>query len=431
MTIIRPEPRVAIPATTLLRPGLGQRLLAIAVPFLLAVGLPNEWFFNRELGDTRSGGGLTLVALVALTGMAWAILLPRLEISLRAIRLEPLIPLFVGGALLSTFWSGRPSATLQASVELVLVLLLAWWAVAVFDLDEILLYTSLALAAVSAISLAFVVALPQFGVSSGGWTGLAGNRNGLGRLAVLTVLHSLLAMQIYPRFRTAWLASAALGGLLVFGSTSKTSLLGLGGIVACVAIARAFRSRKTLFGAVGVSLVTTVGSIVGFATANLGFITTWLDRDVTFSGRTVLWRSSFGAFLERPFFGWGWEGFWHGYFSPAHDVLLENTWGPPHSHNALLEYGITLGIPGALVGGAILWRAVLRSTRVIAIDHSPAALFPFTIGVFAFVFSMTEFGVISRTVFFYCLIIATLSAERILKTATSPSRPLAVPNSPR
>lgn len=406
------EPRTRQIETPMLRPGLGQRLLAMSIPFVLAVGLPIEWF--TPAGDERNTGGLTFATIAALVGLGWAVLLPRLDVAFRAVRLEPLAPAFVALAVMSVFWSAWPSATVQSSAGLIVVMLAGWWAVALFDLDELLAYTALALGVACLLSLAFVFGLPQFGDSATGWTGLTNNRNGLGRLATLSLLHSLLAIQVFPRFRLFWLSMSVLACTAVIGSTSRTSLLGLIGVCFCVLVARAFRARRTLFGAVALALATTVTSIVVIATTNLPFVADLLGRDVTLTGRTLLWRSTFEVYLERPLLGWGWDGVWHGYFSPSRSVLLTNTWDPPHAHNAVLEYALTLGIPGFLIGTTILVKVVLRSTRVIERDHSAAALYPLTVGVFSFVFSMTEFGVISRSVFFYCLIIAMLSGARIL-----------------
>ena len=220
-----------------------------------------------------------------------------------------------------------------------------------------------------------------------------------------------VATRVDRRRRVLWLGALALAVVLLLQSESRTSLATAAMGVVLLIMYQAFRSRKTLFGAVllvGSTLV--VGTVV-FVISNLEFITEAANRDTTLSGRVPLWGSIIPTIGERPILGVGWSGFWNGWFSPAHDIWLEHRWEPPSGHNQFLDFGLQLGIIGALVGVAMFARAIWRGAFVAQFIPGIYGLWPLGVVSIATVYSITE-TLIARSVFWLVTMIALLVIDQ-------------------
>jgi O-antigen ligase len=114
---------------------------------------------------------------------------------------------------------------------------------------------------------------------------------------------------------------------------------------------------------------------------------------IKFSGihRLLIWRFAADRIAERPLLGWGMDASrelpgGHEDFSktlPEADIGMAMQAMPLHPHNAILQWQVELGLPGTLLGLAIvlwgLWRAgfkaqLERRSRAAALAWSASAL---------------------------------------------------------
>lgn len=100
-------------------------------------------------------------------------------------------------------------------------------------------------------------------------------------------------------------------------------------------------------------------------------ITQLIGRDLTFSGRTILWSQALDIIASHPFAGIGFT------FSP--DLLL-NGWSASHPHNATLEIALFYGIGAVAI--AVLTLALCADSLKSASLQSASQIL--TITVFAF-----------------------------------------------
>ncbi len=398
----------------LTRPGSVERVYVVVTMFLLAYSLPNEWFTeavpafidpqaaaatNASQGPlpTLVFGGLFAFALLQMTGNT--------HVVARLLRRERLLPLFVSMAVLSTLWAVDPGITGRRSVAFALTTAFGYYLAMRFDVNEIIRYAGLALALGTILNVAWIEVLPQYGVTPdiasfgddvGAWKGIFPQKNSLGIYSVLAVLTFLILARSHRRFRTFYYPLALVNVWLVLGSQSKTSLVSAAGLAVMLVVYLAFRARKTLFGAVAVTMTTvTIGSTL-IVTLQLRQIAELLGRDVTLTGRTALWESLIPEIMHRPWLGVGWSGYWNGWDSPSHEILIEHAWLPPHAHSAMLDYALQLGIIGAGLFLALFVRSVIRATRHIQFDRSAIGLWPLAFLSFTLMFSVTESGFLGR-----------------------------------
>ncbi len=438
MTVVSGQPTVTVEQRRAQRvsavaagaPGLALRVLAVVYGVFLAYDFPTVWFQPPSQGSGNvssavESDGLIGPALVLLAGLAAMSVLGNLVGLYRIAAIEPIIPAIIGLAFLSTFWSEVPQETFTQAVALAVTAFYGYWLVAIFRPLEILTVLAAVMAIGTFLHLGFALAIPQYGQApAGSWVGVMLHENPLGRITALAILVFLLVYACFPTMRIVALAFIGLNLVVLWFSTSKTALVTVGAMAGCLVVFRMFRARKTLYGAVAVSIAGTAVFLMAFVTANLDFVTDALDKDVTLSGRTILWDLSIRAALERPLTGYGWFGFWTGSFGPSHDVLDFNPgWTPPHSHNGFLELFLAFGVTGLLLGLALYLRLFVRGARVVGTFRTPLGLFPLTFTTFAFFFSLTEFGAISRSIFFSLLVIVASLAGLYGRDVVDESEP--------
>ena len=128
-------------------------------------------------------------------------------------------------------------------------------------------------------------------------------------------------------------------------------------------------------------LISLVGSAVftiAFATANIALLAKWLDKDVTLTGRVPLWENLLPIAFERPLTGWGYGATFDGFFSPVHEVWIQNVWNPTHAHNALLQIWLEMGIVGRRAFLVFYLRAVSERSRSWPSCPAPSASGPWS-----------------------------------------------------
>ncbi len=427
----RPHRRIGVQTSITLR------IVAVVVFFVLAYDLPMSWFSTSTVvydAPATAQGYVGAVLFVA-TFVALVSTIDRLGLYLGLLKQEPLVPAFVALAVGSVLWSNDPGQTLRFSLTLVLIVVLAYWLLIQFRLREILFLICVTMAIGVVINYVFIFALPRYGVTPSGWSGFFVNKNALARSAVYASLHFILAAGVFRRSRPIWIVFAVLALAQVIGSRGGTAYATMPMLIGLLIVFRLFRARKTLYGAVAISYFASSALMVLLVTANLGFISGLLGKDVTLTGRTILWRISWDVGLDHRWLGTGWGAFWQGWFSPSHEILRAVTWSPPHAHNALLDYFLVLGVGGVALAVALCVRYIVRAARAVRYRPGTLGLWPLTYAAFAVLYSITEFGVISRDLNFLTLVLLAtvvggeskqaLAAERE-RTVVTPSPPAAV-----
>ena len=189
------------------------------------------------------------------------------------------------------------------------------------------------------------------------WTGVARQKNELGRLCMVCIF--FLVIVAYERWRErkqpaerrqAWADyfMIAVGLYLLIGSHSETSLTTLMIGAAIFLGLQWFKKRSRplsilqactiLFVVYGASLPFLGGSPAAMFTSALG-------RDTTLTGRTEVWADVIPAWEKRPLFGYGIESFWTDARRKLYDI--------PNAHNGYLD--IMLGFGEVGLGIYVVW----------------------------------------------------------------------------
>ncbi|MDJ0690123.1 MAG: O-antigen ligase [Xenococcaceae cyanobacterium MO_188.B32] len=299
-------------------------------------------------------GLLMLVYLITFT-----LLILRWRKVLAVIIKDRYISIYLGIVLLSYFWSDFPQDTLKYGLSGVGCTAFGLYLATRYTPKEQIkiLFWTFALMLISSILMA--IAIPQYGFMSGAHEGaLRGiftHKNGFGQKMILGVLIFLITALDRRNKNNSWLPwlYVFISIVLIVLSQSGNALLGLVIMLTLFFIARIFRSRYEIM----------ISAFLACAIVGLMAIT-WLaghedvffaaiGEDATLTGRTVIWQYVWDQIQQRPWLGYGYQGFWHdldgasAYVNLAFGPYGKN--GIPHSHNGFLEILLATGFLGLSV----------------------------------------------------------------------------------
>ncbi len=389
-------------------------MVATFAIFILAYAVPTTWFRSYEGTFVASlpSDPITQLAFIGCYGFLLSRLHGNEKQFIKALRVEPLLFAWVFYFLLSAVWSEAPARTVEISIIFLLTTLVGYYLFIRFELEEVLWMIMWVSIVGVAVNLVFCLALPVYGVTSAGWSGVQTDKNSLGRSSVFELINLLMAARLFKRFRVICYLSAAGSIYLMFGSTSGTSLGGGIALIGFMVLFQAFRGRKTLYGAVAVGYFTAVVVGIYVGLTQLEIVAGIVGKDVSLTGRTRLWELVIAEIPQRFWFGSGAGAFWTDWFGPAHEVWITFGSRLPHAHNAVLEYMLELGIIGTSLFMFMFVRAVIRATRYVRAVPGVIGLWPLTILTYTLLYSITEVGVQGRNMFWVAFILAVLTVAR-------------------
>lgn len=299
--------------------------------------------------------------LVEFPGAVSSVLLPAAGVGILVVtptdrlrRLPVSLPLlaYVAWAFLSVTWTESPPSTLfslRADVLPMLVVVLVAGTIPVPRLVRVVLGASVGVVAwsvVTSLVLPMSRAVPlddQLG-DQVGFRGTFGHKNFLGVVAVLTLAMALPLARV--RYRRLLL------GLLIVGIVGTRSATAGGGLLAVafvwawmVAIekGRSQRDRRALLFASVCSVAIGIPLVLGLLPTLLNLY----DKDITFSGRTIIWAESMIAWSAQPWHGYGFAGVWTEVPTGlTYDLWRHIGFQAGHAHNAVVATLLELGVVG-------------------------------------------------------------------------------------
>lgn len=305
--------------------------------------------------------------LLVLFGMGVLLLTPRDRLGHLPIVWSAMA--FIGWNMASRAWSEIPIATNDLILVQLVPLLVTALVVGTIPLKVAIRTLLAVMVAVAAWTLLISLVLPTARAavfSSGpdgnqpGFRGTFGHKNDMGVFAVYALCIVL------PFFRTAarrWVILLCVG--LVISTRSATAASGLMTVafawfwIAAIDNQKSPRERQFL----GVVSVTSAFAgillTIGAMPALLGLY----QKDLTFSGRTLIWAETLVSWRRKPIQGYGYGGVWWDGRSPVTmDLQQRIGFGAAHAHNGVIEVLVTVGLVGLALLLFFLYRLVRLST---------------------------------------------------------------------
>ncbi len=319
-------------------------------------------------------------------------------------------------ACLSALWSDAPSVSAYHGFQLAMTILIAL-SFAMF-VPRLLFLQMLwvALFAASLGCMAYVVLEPGRAYSMFGEAkGIFPHKNVLGSLMGLQIL-TALCLFLHGWRRISMVASLGLAVLLLILSKAGTPLICLAVALSLLPFALLYRSGRHALG-LGIGAMSLIAAamlsvimIAGVDPAEvlLGSI----GKDQTLTGRTILWQFGWQTFVENPFLGLGFKGYWEGNLSTAfylRYVTGQDLW---FFHNNFLETAVAFGVIGPVLLAAGIAVALYRTVRGFLADGSFIPLWGVFLVVMLLIFAQAENPFFVNHGIFQFLIIVAATMKR-------------------
>ena len=427
--------RIARPAHTAKLPTLATAAIWLLVTIHVVPDSLIEGSSNAGPGMATQGTMLIQLIWIILLAVGLAVVVPRLSALLQILRAaNSLLWVFYLLAAASVLWSIDPPMTAKRVIRLGIVaitggaLAVSPWAPTHFQ--RILRPTITILLAGSVL---FVLLAPGIAIESstsfsmlGAWRGLTIHKNALGSVAAIGGIlwwHAWLTRET-PRWQAV--LGGAVSGLCLLNSRSSTSLMAAA--FAGLFLLLLLRSPRGLRRQVPYLVGSFVAALMIYSLAVLNLIpgsslllspiTSVTGKDLTFSGRTLIWEIIDNHIAQRPWLGSGYGAYWvEEPNSPSMEMVARLHFYPTEGHNGYLDIINDLGIVGGacLLGYLVVF--LLQGLRIFSVDRSQGALY-LTLLLMMMLANLSEsrwFNVLDYS--FLIMTIATLMMARQLADA--------------
>lgn len=271
-------------------------------------------------------------------------------------------------AVVSVAWALRGTASAIDSVQLVLTTLTAIALVRALPPDLAMRHIAYNLMALMLLSLVWVYLIPSLGrMQTSEFSNLANkpqgvfsHKNRYAELAAIGMLCVLATRDVITRRQRLIFFIASLVGLVISDSASKTVAVG----VTIVLLATWRLANHTRMSRLQWVLLGVFVAAFGLISVPLAIdaAISFLGKDLTLSGRTLIWSHAFDMIEQRPLLGYGANSIWGSFIGTIETFA---NYRPPHSHNLYIETLLRFGI----IGLAVLIFGLLRLMTQLIITN--------------------------------------------------------------
>jgi exopolysaccharide production protein ExoQ len=245
--------------------------------------------------------------------------------------------------------------------------------------------------------------------------GFTGSKNQMA-LAGFTLFLSAMAtfmLRQTPRLIRLAAGSGMLLGLVVLLMTKSASALVLGAVCGPGLIGVYLTQRMTpaarasIFIVVALITIPLVFLAPEIEAAINDFLYNSMGKDLTLTGRTVLWEQALLLIAQKPVEGLGYYAFWLGDSFEAQIILFNNGIGDGrafHFHNTYLQMAVDTGIVGAATFAAAMAAILFGGIRKYLLHPTTATSYTLVMFLGIAVLSFTEqvlAPMLPRTLFLY------------------------------
>lgn len=320
----------------------------------------------------------------------------------------------------SILWSVKPDETMSGSIGMIGTVLFGIYLASRFSLEKQLSLFCWTFGIIVALSWVFIVALPKYGimaaVHAGSLRGVFTHKNGLGKAMVLsTALYILQTRHLWGRSRWTWLGIAG-SFSLILGSTSGGALLNSIMVVFALFFLQIFNFRAKYLILASIVLAIAIATVGVWYSDLSVMVLEALGKDATLTGRGDIWPYAMVKILERPWLGYGFNGFWHGENGESIFMIRALRWNLPNSHNGYLDYLLQLGFLGLIPFCLALWNTFVKGAMLLRDHFKWSHTWPIAFLIYLIIINLTETDLLSQNnvtwVFFTTAVLSTAAEFR-------------------
>ncbi|MGM9506514.1 O-antigen ligase family protein [Larkinella sp. GY13] len=298
-------------------------------------------------------------------------------------------------AVLSIVWSQAPEVTSRRLVSFIASLLYAFYISEYFKQQNILKLFFYLTCMIVISSYIMIILVPEHGIATGvhqgAWQGVYFHKNGLGRIAGLCLISTIL---YYKQVSGNKFFIAVIGILclilLMMSKSTTTQIAFLVMLPAYIVLNWAYKnyqkSRLVILIIVGIIVTQFLISFIieGSETAYSA-----IGKDDSFTGRLPLWVMLIDYINQSPMVGYGYSAFWIPKFL-SKTLWVDSDWNPEQGHNGFIDITLELGLIGLTLFSVVLLKAYKRSLNFIKNTTQYHSYWYILILIFLTIVSFTE-----------------------------------------
>lgn len=329
--------------------------------------------------------------------------------SLYTISQSSLIWIISGLAIASFLWSDFSDLSLRRGIATLQTASFGLYIASRFSVKQQLQILAWAIGIVAILSVVFTVVFPgaaiEAGANAGAWRGPFTQKNILARLMVLgTLIFLLLSLERSKNKYIFWVGES-LCFLLLLLSDSKTGLVLFFAMITLIPLYNAFKWKGNVLIPFLILLVLASSSLSILLITNWENLLTSLGRDPTLSGRSGLWELAIQKITERPWLGYGYQGFWQS-GGGAEIIWRTEGYRPPHAHNGFINIALDLGLIGLALFVLSLINNYFRAINWLRSGSGILRLWPILYITFFFLYNHSENTILEQNSIFWTLFVS-------------------------
>lgn len=319
-------------------------------------------------------------------------------------------------AVVSTLWSQFPRYTARRSIPFVLAGAFGLYLAERFPLWRQLRILRVTMLALAAGTVVMALVFPHLGLDASAghhadWQGVFTQKNACGRMMVVAT--SVLLVD----WKTSWqrVASLALFAFVMYMSGSRSAWLVQAVLLLLWAVLRTAQRMDAKSRIITlVSALTLLPVAAAAAYAALPALLVWMGRSATLSGRTLIWKQTWMFIQQRPWLGWGYDGFWHGTHGEAFRVVAALHFTVFHAQNGFLELWLELGLIGLALFALSYARAWRRLWPMLCRGEVGCVLWPIFVLALILLYDLDEISLLIYNGIFWTLYVSALASIEFL-----------------
>jgi O-antigen ligase len=320
----------------------------------------------------------------------------------------------------STLWSDFPDITLRRSVIFLGRTFYGIYFATRYTLKQQAQLIAWGFGVVVVMSVIFATVLRKYGlmagIHAGAWRGIYMHKNSLGIQMSLSAAIFLMLLLGNDRKKWATWAGFVVSVVLVILSRSSTGLVSLMTLIALIPLCCILRFRWNLMVPISITTLVVCGGggilLAGYLEDFFGS----MGKDLTLTGRTDLWPYVWEMIKQRPWLGYGYEGFWRGLDSASGAIWRAVGWTPPHAHNGLLELLLMFGWVGTSIYLLGFFINFLKSLALIHVNKSPESFWPVLYLGYTILTNITEKNILGGMSWSFYIAVSLLPLSRANQT---------------
>ncbi|MCJ8278367.1 MAG: O-antigen ligase family protein [Rivularia sp. ALOHA_DT_140] len=255
----------------------------------------------------------------------------------------------------------------------------------------------------------------------GAWKGIYDYKNTFGSMMIIgSLAFFLMPVDNLKHRRLKWVFFGLML-VMIYLSTSKTSLIVSFVTISIVMFYHKFRWKGKISVVYVDAVLLFLGSIATIVTTLWVEILTSMGKDTTLTGRIPMWTIAVKELMARPWLGFGRGAFWGEKSKYAIDAGYSVSQGfiPPHAHNGFLDIMLDVGFIGFAIFLISYFITYFRALRLAYSSDNLEDIWPLAYIVFLTLNNLMESYLLRLANIYWVLYIAAACSIVTRKTISA------------